>query len=244
MTKTKPALGELAGYELERVDGLSEQDLDFLQDAIRIRRHLIMAARLAACGLQTRLNADRVEDTYWFDYIMVYDPTGDGPAVFADLDECRRLLDTVANLLPADAFARWQKKVKPMEEEEYTEQDARRDTRAARQQLRDRLADNSISSREFADHYRSTSFTDLYPAAQQAAQDQVTASKTGIVWATVQGRERAMLYEGSLAACHAFARNLRNKPAAAGLEVIEDDDAYVEAHAAGDPLEKQDVWSE
>lgn len=83
------------------------------------------------------------------------------------------------------------------------------------------------------------------PQARQrrlAAQDQVVASKTGKVWATVQ--EKSMvLYEGSLNACYAWAWRMRDNPNAAGLLII-DDDAHVEAQAPlGDPLAVQEVWS-
>lgn len=76
-----------------------------------------------------------------------------------------------------------------------------------------------------------------------AAQDQVTASKTGKVWTTVQD-QRAMLYAGSLNACYAWAWTMRDNLTAAGLEIIDDDDAHVEFQAPlGDPLANQEVWS-
>lgn len=118
--------------KFEIVKELRSQDLDWLESALLARRNEIMAARLEKRGLQTRTKAELSGHTIYFRYILVYDPAGGAPAEWATLEEARRLLDTVRELKPAEAFARWQPKVTPLEHEPYTRDEALRDMQAER----------------------------------------------------------------------------------------------------------------
>jgi hypothetical protein len=118
--------------KFEIVKDMRSQDLDWLASSLLARRNEIMAARLEKRGLQTRTKAELGEHTIYFRYILVYDPTGESPAEWATLEEARILLDTVRELEPAEAFARWQPKVTPLEREPYTRDEALRDMQAER----------------------------------------------------------------------------------------------------------------
>lgn len=144
----KDPVYELVDDKLDMVpEDFREQELDFLADAIQIRRHQIMARKLARAGFSTRLCVDREgHSKWWFSYILVGDSAPDSPepGVFADLEECQRLLDTARNLPAVDAFARWKEKVKPLRREKYTHNDAIRDIREERAELTRRYAAGEI----------------------------------------------------------------------------------------------------
>lgn len=133
------------------VADMPAQDLDELETAIHARRLQLMAARLEANGFTARAGHG---DTL-FNAILAGLPA-QMPGVWATLAECRRLLDTVRNLPATEAFARWREKVEPVEEESYTESQARVDIRRERAELRRRHEDGEIDSAMFADLYRAT----------------------------------------------------------------------------------------
>lgn len=131
------------------VADMPAQDLDELETAIHARRLQLMAARLEANGFTARAGHG---DTL-FNAILAGLPA-QMPGVWATLAECRRLLDTVRNLPPAEAFARWRQKIQPAAVEPYTEGQARADVRRERAELRRRHEDGEIDSAMFADLYR------------------------------------------------------------------------------------------
>lgn len=96
------------------VANMKSVELDILEEQIHIRRMELMAARLRAAGFGARTEgAD-----HQFRYLCVYPSPEDVPGEWATLEECRRLLDTVANLPPKEAFARWRTKIEPLPEPE------------------------------------------------------------------------------------------------------------------------------
>lgn len=97
--------------------------LGMIEDAICIHRLRWMSRRLTVCGFRVT-NGDTVGQT-WTEYIKVHNPAAepvegtydsypdDLADVWADLSECRVLLDTVREMKdPSTAFARWRPKVK------------------------------------------------------------------------------------------------------------------------------------
>ena len=149
---TKPEMHELSGERLDRVADLSARELDLLEDAIRIRRHQLMARRLQAAGFDTRLSLD--EDGPWFSYVLIYPPNGSLPNEWATLEEAQRLLDTARNLPPQAAYERWRAKVRQVERHPYTQADARADIRAERAELRQLLAEGKIDAEMHAEFHR------------------------------------------------------------------------------------------
>lgn len=131
------------------VADMPAQDLDELETAIHARRLQLMAARLEANGFTARAGHG---DTL-FNAILAGLPA-QMPGVWATLAECRRLLDTVRNLPPAEAFARWRQKIQPAAVEPYTEGQARADVRRERADLRRRYEAGEIDSGMYADLYK------------------------------------------------------------------------------------------
>ena len=150
--------------QLDLVAGMRERELDMLEDAIAVRRNQLMAARLESRGFRTRTTIGQDDDEAPLRYVIVYDPgSADGlPAIWADAGECRRLLDFVANLEPAEAFRRWAPTVTPLAEPEpYTEAEARADIRRERQELRAQYQRGEIDGEAFREGYREArSYTD------------------------------------------------------------------------------------
>lgn len=112
---TKPEPSNLEPGALEIVTGARERgyDLSEISDAIDIVRLRITSRLLRANGF-TVTDGDCV-GWAWMDYIIVHDPANDD-AVYADLAECRVLLDTVREMKdPAAAYARWRPKVRDVE---------------------------------------------------------------------------------------------------------------------------------
>lgn len=139
------------------VADMPAQDLDELETAIHARRLQLMAARLEANGFTARAGHG---DTL-FNAILAGLPA-QMPGVWATLAECRRLLDTVRNLPPAEAFARWRQKIQPAAVEPYTEGQAKADVRRERAELHRRYAAGEIDGQQFAELYKDTrSYLDL-----------------------------------------------------------------------------------
>ena len=92
------------------VKEMSRYDLQDLEMAIHVRLVQIAADALEKAGFpcRTRVNHEA------FRYVLVYPPDGSIPAVWASLDECQRLLDTVRNMSPQEAYTRWVEKVEPL----------------------------------------------------------------------------------------------------------------------------------
>ena len=141
----------------------SDGPLEALENAIHVAKLERMANWLTARGFHVMHRRAFDDHELQFNLILVCDPTGNLPGEWATLDECRRLLDTVANLSPAEAFARWRTKVEPLEPISYTSADAVRDTRAAREALRQRASETHMSAQDYALECSMTSFMDLAP---------------------------------------------------------------------------------
>ncbi len=145
----KPEMAQIA-------NAMTRYDLDDLVTAIYARRLELIAGELKSRGIPTRISADAPvpcdggRETMLFNLVMVYDPAGELPGEWATVEECRRLMDTVANLKPADAFRRWITKVEPVYTPPYTEANARRDCRAEREQLERDYAAGKISGEDFS----------------------------------------------------------------------------------------------
>lgn len=163
---------------LEFVRNMHERDIDFLEGAIHVSKLERMARRLNAKGFNTRTHStDHGDGVHHFNYILVYDPAEKNPGEWATLNEAQRLLDTVANLEPVEAFQRWRDKIESVISEPYTEADARRDMAAeramaqtdyqARRGTVEDLAIAHIASRDFLD-YVETVPDDLITQAQAA----------------------------------------------------------------------------
>lgn len=158
----KPTATELRidPKHLEIVNALGRHELDEMADALLSRRLELMAQDLTARGVIARHVSKFADPTkcpiYW-SYILVYAPDGATTRenAWATLDECRRLLDTLANLPPARAYDRWFPKVEP-EDNTYTEADAQRDMRQERLQLRSQYAAGEIDGETFRVAYRAT----------------------------------------------------------------------------------------
>lgn len=148
----KCELYELVDYKIDLVEGLCEQDLDFLADAIQIQQHKIMQRKLQRAGIGTKIKLEQENFTYWFSYILVYNPNH-GDCIFANLAECQRLLDTVHNLPPVEAYVRWSKKVVPIESPTYAYNDAIRDVREERLWLKQQYTQGEIDSQMYSEFY-------------------------------------------------------------------------------------------
>lgn len=144
------------------VSAMDRDELDDLQAAIHARRQALLVARLTTAGF----SATAKVGGHLMPFVLVTAPDGLA-SVWATADECQRLLDTVHNLPPAAAFARWASRVEPLEVEPYTRADAIRDTRAARQALRADFAAGKITTDEYVDLQHGTSFMDLAPRPEE-----------------------------------------------------------------------------
>lgn len=115
-------------------------DLDGMQQAINALRVEQMVDELRRHGIAARcrfkIPVAAGGGEYQTNYVLIYAPEGvDEPNEWATVEECRRLLDTVANLEPDEAFRRWRERIEPFDNT-YTRQDAERDMRAERVMLR------------------------------------------------------------------------------------------------------------
>jgi hypothetical protein len=145
---------------LDAVKDLDADALDDLSAAILARHNAIMAARLRAAGFPSLSTFNG----HVMPYVLVSSPEfGSHLNIWATLAECRRLLDTVHNLPPAEAFTRWASRVEPLADEPYTRADAARDTQEARAALKADYAAGKITTDEYGDLHGGTSFMDLAP---------------------------------------------------------------------------------
>lgn len=133
-------------------------DLDRIIEEVLFRRLEDAAVALRAAGFSVLTETRGIT----FRCACVYPPDGNGPGEWATPAEMRRLLDTVHNLPPAEAFHRWAAKIEPLETEEYTRADAVRDTREARQRLRADLDAGRVDKITVED-WQAASFMDLAP---------------------------------------------------------------------------------
>lgn len=128
---------------LPTVADLNDYDLDALADAVHVRRLQIMADRLRDAGLGARTGG--INDQQ-FRYICVYSPDETQMGEWATLEECRRLLDTVANLSPDEAFARWRSRIEPLAERTYTRAEAIADMRRERAEAQRQYQEGKIDA--------------------------------------------------------------------------------------------------
>ncbi len=142
---------------LSIVENMSKYHLQDLEEAIAFRKREIMHARLSNAGIPSIIKKEFDEaETYYFPYILVYDPNGEKEGTWATVDECQRLLDTVANLSPTDAYNRWLPKVVELEKEYYTLTDSHKDMEAERQKIKQQFSTGEIDSEYYAMAYKDT----------------------------------------------------------------------------------------
>lgn len=114
--ESKPEPRNLWADELPLVESAlaAHHDLDGIEDAIDIIRLRQISRRLTANGFKIT-NGDS-EGWGWMNCVIVHDPDS-ADCVYANLSECRVLLDTAREMdTPAAAFARWRPKVKEVRE--------------------------------------------------------------------------------------------------------------------------------
>jgi hypothetical protein len=126
------------------VEGIGLYQLEDLEQAIHARKNELMASALISSGIPARWMTDAGGEKNVFGLICVYDPSGELPGEWATLDECKKLLNTVANLKPDLAFRRWREKIEALTEEPYTHADAIRDIKNERAELEKKYNDGRI----------------------------------------------------------------------------------------------------
>lgn len=136
-------------------------DLDYMHEAINALRVEQMVKELGSRGFSARCKfhtpgCDGATETYQTNYVLVYSPEeADLPNEWATVEECRRLLDTLANLEPAEAFRRWRERIEPWDAT-YTEYDAKRDMRAEQAALRQQYEAGQLDGEMFRIAYGQT----------------------------------------------------------------------------------------
>ena len=140
---------------MKTISEMNRYELDGLEEQIAHRRLELSADEIKHAGLDAAL-VDTIE------YVLVYSPVDGLENAWATPEECRRLLDTLANLPPAEAYRRWfLKVVDKFHRKPYTQDDAARDTRDARKRLEQQYAAGEIDGKQFSELYKTTSFMDL-----------------------------------------------------------------------------------
>lgn len=144
---------------MKPISEMNRFEIDDLEKEIRARKMQLMAEAVTARGI----HATSIIHGHPSEYILVYSPNlGEFSNAWATVDECRRLLDTLANLPPAEAYRRWYPKVEDKyPSSPYTHADAIRDTREARKALTEDYASGKISGRDYAELHATTNFMDL-----------------------------------------------------------------------------------
>jgi hypothetical protein len=113
---------------------MTRWEIEELEKAIKLRQLHMAITELASRGFSARVVTTPGEEndqyTQIFDMVLIAPPTNAESELgeWADLHQCRRLIDTAANLPPAEAFDRWVQGL-PLPEP-YTRWDADRDRRA------------------------------------------------------------------------------------------------------------------
>lgn len=155
-------------------------DLDNIQEAIQALRVEQMVAELRSRGLGARCQfsvppSNKTEAyQYQTNYVLVYAPAGtDLSNEWATVEECRRLLDTLANLEPTEAFRRWLDRIEPFDST-YTRQDAERDMHTERAALRQQYQDGQLDGEIFRiAHGQAADFMDYVTPKQPGEAVQV-----------------------------------------------------------------------
>lgn len=140
------------------ISEMNKYELSEIEQQIAARKLQIFADEINASG---KLHARIIEG---IEYVLVYSPLNlnEYQNVWASSDECRHLMDFLANLPGDEAYRRWYPTVsEKFPTQPYTKQDAIRDTVEARRQLAADYESGKIDGRDYADAYRSTSFMDL-----------------------------------------------------------------------------------
>jgi len=132
-----------------------------------------MRNRMASClenaGIPAFATCEVVGHTVMFSLVCVQPPDdadGEWPddvePVYATVEECQRLLDTVRNLHPVEAYRRWFDKLEVWPALPYTDAQRQQDYRDERERLDRELHDGSITAEDYAisrqnarDFYRS-----------------------------------------------------------------------------------------
>lgn len=87
---------------------MNEYELQFLEDAINIKRHKIICNKLAKYGVYAKyvsFNDDGTVNNY-YNYIAI---RSGNTVIHTESDKTQRLLDILANTTPAEAIKRWLK---------------------------------------------------------------------------------------------------------------------------------------
>lgn len=160
-------------------------DLRHLSEAIRALEVERMVETLRAHGINAsakiNLHACGGEAGIMTHYVLVYAPDEDSlPNAWATVQECRRLIDMVANLPFPEAFRRWRERIMPWESGTYTESDARRDVAAERAELREQYLAGKLSGEDYRIAF-----------SGQAVEAGANQDETGARPAGGQGRRRA-----------------------------------------------------
>lgn len=143
---------------------MTRWEVEELERAILLRRLFLMAEQIKKRGFQATVrplpgDGDDAGNVHVFDQVLISPPTGaeSEAGEWADLAQCRRLIDTATNLPPAEAFDRWVQGL-PLPEP-YTKWDAERDRRAeiadARRRYQegiDNAEDHRLAVRAAADY--------------------------------------------------------------------------------------------
>lgn len=143
---------------------MTRWEVEELEKAILHRRLFLMVEQLKARGFQSTVRhlpgeADDTVNTQLFNMVLISPPAGaeSEAGEWADLAQCRRLIDTRANLPPAEAFDRWAQGLALPDP--YTKWDAERDRRAeiadARRRYQegiDNAEDHRLAVRAAADY--------------------------------------------------------------------------------------------
>lgn len=132
------------GFEtfLPVVGDLNQYDLDYLADAIHVRRLQIMADKLQALGFGARITGADQQ----FRYICVYSPDQTQMGEWATIEETLRLIDTARNLPLDEAFTRWRERIEPMAERPYTRAEAVADMRRERAEAQQLYQDGIVDA--------------------------------------------------------------------------------------------------
>ena len=115
----KNSFEELGDIENGCIKTMSEAELYQLERDIRVRYLDLAAMKLQKLGF----NAINRNEHFIFPYVMVR--IGEEIGVWADIEDCQRLVDTTKNMpgRELEAFKRWRDKIEPLELPEISNHD-------------------------------------------------------------------------------------------------------------------------
>lgn len=159
---------------IDTVAALGRWQIEDLELAIYLRRLHMAADELTGRGFAARVVPMPGEPdkgtVHVFNMVLVGPPAGAESelAEWADLAQCRRLIDIVANMPPAEAFDRWVQGL-PLPEP-YTQWDARRDAEGFIRDAHQAYAGGKINGQTLGTEIRAArSFADAVEPADRNA---------------------------------------------------------------------------